>query len=449
MANVIMPKMGDGMEEGTLLRWLKQVGDSIEIGDPIAEIETDKVSIEIESTEGGVLTKTLVSEGQAVPIGTSIAVVGAETDAEATENAAQHTAAEARATETEDAKAQPAPVEFAVVAAKAPSLEAPTAASNGISETASAPAREPGDRLRASPIVKRMAEEHGLDLNAIVGTGPGGRIVKDDVLPFITGGKAAPKAAPSTSAAQSESKPAAAQSAPATAPASGAAPRDMSRIRKITGKRMTEAKQQIPHFYVSTVVGMDAAADFRETVNAQAKDDASKISFNDLIVKASALALREFPNLNTSFEGDVWYDHSSIDINVAVAIENGLIAPFVRDADSKSLGAIARATKDLIGRARNGGLDPSEFNGGTFTISNLGMFDVDEFIAIINPPQCAILAIGSIADVPVVKDGRVGIGKQMKITLAADHRLTDGAEVARFLMALKGYLQNPMQLAVS
>jgi len=451
MANVIMPKMGDGMEEGTLLRWLKQVGDTIEIGDPIAEIETDKVSIEIESTESGVLSKTLVNEGQAVPIGTSIAVVGAESEAETTEAVAQPAVAEAPAPQPAAAKEEPAPVEVAAVAAKAPVQGTHATSSNGASEATAAPVREPGDRLRASPIVKRLAEEHGLDLNAIVGTGPGGRIVKDDVMPFVTGARQAPVAAPvaSAPATQTEAEPAPAQTAPAVAPGSGATPRDMSRIRKITGKRMSEAKQQIPHFYVSTVVAMDAAADFRETVNAQAKDDASKVSFNDLIVKASALALREFPNLNTSFEGDVWYDHSSIDINVAVAIENGLIAPFVREADSKSLGAIARATKDLIGRARNGGLDPSEFNGGTFTISNLGMFDVDEFIAIINPPQCAILAIGSIADVPVVKDGRISVGKQMKITLAADHRLTDGAEVARFLMAVKGYLQNPMQLAVS
>jgi len=464
MANVIMPKMGDGMEEGTLLRWLKQVGDSIEVGDPIAEIETDKVSIEIESTEEGVLTKTLVAEGQAVPIGTSIAVVGeegaaapeaeataAETQAPAEQPPARAPQQEPVATTAEPVSAEAAQAQTAA-APTAPPPAQPAAATNGASGPSAAPAREPGDRLRASPIVKRLAEEHGLDLSAIVGTGPGGRIVKDDVMPFVTGAKPAPKAAPQ---AATTAAPAQAPAAPTPGPA-GAAPsapggtaREMSRIRKTTGKRMLEAKEQIPHFYVSTVVGMDAAAAFRETVNAQAKDEASKISFNDLIVKAAALALRDFPNLNTSYEGETWYDHAGIDVNVAVAIENGLIAPFVRDADSKSLGAIARATKDLIGRARNGGLEPAEYQGGTFTISNLGMFDVDEFIAIINPPQAAILAIGSIAEVPVVKDGRVGVGKQMKITLSADHRLTDGAEVARFLMAVKGYLQNPMQLAVS
>ncbi len=447
MANVIMPKMGDGMEEGTLLRWLKQVGDTIDVGDPLAEIETDKVSLEIEATAGGVLTKTLVAEGQAVPIGTAIATIGAEGEV----------AEEAPAPAVEPAKVEAAPVAAVAEASQPPVAAAAVAvapekpaSTNGVGSTTEAAPRDPGDRLRASPIVKRLAEEHGIDLNAINGTGPGGRIVKDDITPFLTGAKPAPKAAPVQTA--QEASPAAAPSAPVVSTAVGSAggtAREMSRIRKTTGRRMVEAKTLIPHFYVSTVVEMDEAAKFRESINAQASDDASKVSFNDLIVKAAALALRQFPNLNTSFEGDTWYDHANIDINVAVAIENGLIAPFVTDADSKSLGAIARATKDLIGRARNGGLAPEEFNGGTFTITNLGMFDVDEFIGIINPPQCAILAIGSIAETAVVKDGRVGIGKQMKITLSADHRLTDGAEVAKFLMAVKGFLQNPMQLALS
>ena len=190
-------------------------------------------------------------------------------------------------------------------------------------------------------------------------------------------------------------------------------------------------------------------AAFREQVNVQAKDDASKVSFNDLIVKATALALREFPNLNTSLEGDTLYDHANIDINIAVAIENGLIAPFVKDADTRSLGSIARTAKDLINRARNGGLEPAEYQGGTFTISNLGMFDVDEFIAIINPPQAAILAVGSIREQPVVANGEITIGHRMKLTLSADHRVTDGAEVARYLSEVKKYLQNPMLLAIS
>src|SRR6476661_434536 len=447
MANVIMPKMGDAMEEGTLLRWLKQVGDEVEVGDPIAEIETDKVSLEIEASEGGVFTKMLVEEGQAVPIGTPIATIGAE--GETVEAEPQPVAAQAgtqAAPRAEEAAPAPETQPVAAQQSAAPAattIAPPPSGTNGVGD-ATAVSREPGERLRASPIVKRLAAEHGIDLNSIAGSGPGGRIVKDDIMPYVTGARQAPVAA---QPAQQVAAPAAAPQ-PAAAPAATGAPggvaREMSRVRRTTGRRMLESKQTIPHFYVSTVVDMDAAAAFREQVNAQAKDDASKVSFNDLIVKASALALREFPNLNTSLEGDTLYDHSNIDINIAVAIENGLIAPFVKDADSKSLGSIARTAKDIIGRARKGGLEPAEYQGGTFTISNLGMYDVDEFIAIINPPQAAILAIGSITETAVVKDGRVSSGKRMKIALSADHRVTDGAEVAQFLIAVKGYLQNPM-----
>jgi pyruvate dehydrogenase E2 component (dihydrolipoamide acetyltransferase) len=212
---------------------------------------------------------------------------------------------------------------------------------------------------------------------------------------------------------------------------------------------MAESKQAAPHFYVTSEVDMAPAAAFREQVNAQVADETAKVSFNDLIVKACALGLREFPNLNASLEGEQLVDHANIDINIAVAIEGGLIAPFVPDADQKSLGAIARLAKDLIGRARNGGLTPEEYQGGTFTVSNLGMFDVEEFIAVINPPQAAILAIGSIKETPVVVDGEVAVGRRMNVTLSADHRVSDGAEAARFLQAVKRYLENPMLLALS
>ncbi len=222
----------------------------------------------------------------------------------------------------------------------------------------------------------------------------------------------------------------------------------MSRIRKTTGKRMVEAKDTIPHFYVVSEVDMTEARAFREMINSEIEEKESKVSFNDLVVKAAALALRDFPNLNASLEGDQLYDHANIDINIAVAIENGLIAPFLPDADKLSLGTIARMTKDLAGRAREGGLLPEEYQGGTFTISNLGMFDVSEFVAIINPPQAAILAIGSISEVPVIKDGELAVAYKMKITLSADHRISDGAEVARFLQAVKGYLEKPLRLVL-
>ncbi|HWV35526.1 MAG TPA: 2-oxo acid dehydrogenase subunit E2, partial [Thermomicrobiales bacterium] len=224
---------------------------------------------------------------------------------------------------------------------------------------------------------------------------------------------------------------------------------ELARIRRTTGKRMAESKASIPHYYVTSNVDMTAALAFRKQVNAALGEDAPRVSVNDLIVKAAALALREHPDVNTSFENGELYAHDSIDINIAISLDGGLIAPFVPAADQKSLGVIARMTKDLGNRARNGGLTPEEYQGGTFTISNLGMFDVDEFIAVINPPQAAILAVGSIQEQPVVRDGAVAIGNIMKLTLSADHRALDGAEVAKFLGTVKRYLENPMLLAVA
>lgn len=426
MSTVIMPKMGDGMEEGTLLRWLKNVGEQVDAGDPIAEIETDKVALEIEATESGFLIQTMVGEGETVPIGTAIAQIGAEGEAPV-----------AGATPAETPKAETAPatpvaaVEPVVAAAPVP---APVA-----------PARAEGEKLRASPLVKRLAAEHDIDLSVIPGTGPGGRIVKDDLAPYLTGARpkpvpAAPVAQPATPA------PVAASAEGGTRPAGVA--REMSRIRRTTAKRMTEAKQVIPHFYVVSEVDMTAARAFREMINTEIEEKESNVSFNDLVVKAAALALREFPNLNTSLEGDQLYDHANIDINIAVAIQNGLIAPFLPDTDKLSLGTIARMTKDLAGRAREGGLLPEEYQGGTFTISNLGMYDVAEFVAIINPPQAAILAIGSISETPVLRDGELSVAHKMKITLSVDHRISDGVEAARFLQVVKGYLEKPLRLVL-
>ena len=495
MPTMIMPKMGDGMEEGTLLRWLKTVGEEIEIGDPIAEIETDKVSLEIEATEAGTLTQTMVAEGETVPIGTAIALIGEEAAGEASlppqpeaAPAAIATPANAETAMVDPAVAQVAAGNEAAQASTSPTRGTTTQAtggSNGASDSgASVPPaqaaptaqveRAPGERLRASPLVKRLAAEHGLDLSGIPGTGPGGRIVKDDVMPYVDGtvkqparaaqadatpapspeeqpdgGTAKPVAAPDQAPATAQAKPGASPSPTGAAGRPAGVAKDMSRIRRTTGRRMTESKTTIPHFYVVSDVDMGAAAAFREQVNAQVADAATKVSFNDMIVKATALALREYPNLNSTLEGDTLYTHENIDVNVAVAIEGGLIAPFVADADVKSLGAIARTTKDVIGRARTGGLELSEFQGGTFTVSNLGMYDVAEFVAIINPPQAAILAIGSILDTPVVKDGELTVGKRMKVTVSADHRVTDGAEVAQFLMRVKAYLENPMLLALS
>jgi pyruvate dehydrogenase E2 component (dihydrolipoamide acetyltransferase) len=403
-----------------------------------------------------------------VPIGTAIATIG-EDDGAASAPASQPAAAEtpvqadgavpADAEVGAEGKTTAKPAAKPTAGATNGQRRAPSATNGEASAETAAVSRAPGERLRASPLVKRLAAEHAIDLEGIPGTGPGGRIVKDDLAPYLTGAKQLPQ--PSAVGRQPSAPTAPAAPAAATTPhlqptlstPSSGRPagmaREMSRIRKTTGKRMAESKQVIPHFYVTSEVDMDAAIAFREQINAQLTDDASKVSFNDLFVKAAALALCEFPNLNTTLEGDTLYDHANIDVNIAVAIEGGMIAPFVADADQKSLGTIARTAKDLVQRAREGGLLPNEYQGGTFTISNLGMYDVEEFVAIINPPQAAILAVGSITETPVVRNGAVVVGHRMKISLSCDHRVSDGAEVARFLIAVKRYLQNPMLLALS
>lgn len=456
MAEVIMPKMGDAMEEGTLLKWLKEVGEEVSEGDAIAEIETDKVTLELEAQESGFLTNTLVEEGAVVPIGVAVAMIGPESDVgkavaapaqaaapleEVPEAPAEEAAAVPASSADQAAAAQEAPAATAALAQ--PAVQ--TSGANGqVTE------RAPGERLRASPLVKRLAQEHGIDLSQVAGSGPGGRIIKADINDFITGAKPAPQAATAAPAAGPPDRQVApvAPAAPQDVPA-GATKVEMPRIKVITGQRMSESKQRIPHYYVTSSVDMAAALAFRRQVNASLGENGAKVSVNDLIVKAAALALREHPNVNRSFVNGELYQHESIDVNIAIALNGGLIAPFVPAADEKSLGAISRLTKDLGKRAREGGLTPEEYQGGTFTISNLGMFDVDEFIAVINPPQVAILAVGSVQEVPVVQDDQVVVGQRLKLTLSADHRALDGAEVASFLQTVKRYLEQPMLLALS
>jgi pyruvate dehydrogenase E2 component (dihydrolipoamide acetyltransferase) len=453
MATVIMPKMGDAMEEGTLLKWLKNVGEEVAEGDPIAEIETDKVTLELEAAESGFLTNTLVEEGAVVAIGMPVATIGAESEigkggpapaaAPKPEPEPEPVAVQAAATPAPATAPAPAPEQSTAQAAAVVPSAAPLVSN-----------RAPNERLRASPLVKRLAEEHGIDLQQVSGTGPGGRIVKIDINPFVTGAQPTPKApsqqivASNGSAAPATSPESAAESVASPAPAKGIRV-ELARIRKTTGKRMAESKANIPHYYVTILVDMTDALAFRKQVNSALGEDAPRVSVNDLIIKSSALALRDNPNVNTSFENGELYQQDSIDINIAISLDGGLIAPFIPAADQKSLGTISRMSKDLGNRARNGGLTLEEYQGGTFTISNLGMFDVDEFIAVINPPQAAILAVGSIQEQPVVRDGEIAVGNVMKLTLSADHRALDGAEVARFLGSLKRYLQSPMLLAIS
>ncbi|HET7035212.1 MAG TPA: dihydrolipoamide acetyltransferase family protein [Thermomicrobiaceae bacterium] len=459
MATVIMPKMGDAMEEGTLLRWLKGEGDEVAQGEPIAEIETDKVNLEIESNDAGVMRKHLVDEGATVPIGEPIAIIaapGEEVEIPAPASQPQPVAAQPAARPPAAMEAQ-APAESAAPG-RINAEQAPEALSNnrepaGVSVSAAMPEqvleRAPGERVRASPLVRRLAAEHGIDLSDVRGSGPGGRIVKVDIMPLI--GRPATQAAPAEA-------PAAPAPAPRTAPAAAPTPaavgapagelRELPRIRRTIAKRMSESWQQAPHFFVTMAIGMDKAMALREQINGEIEDRDSQVSVNDLILKASALALRAFPALNASFAGDQLRIHPRIDVAFAVAFEGGLISPVIPETDRTSLGEIARMTKDLARRAREGTIHPEEFQGGTFTVSNLGMFGVDSFTAIINPPQAAILAVGTIATEPVYQDGQFKPVQRMKVTLSVDHRVSDGAEAARFLQEVKRLLEAPMTLLV-
>lgn len=439
MAEVIMPKMGDAMEEGVLIKWLKAVGDEVAEGDALAEIETDKITLEMEAQESGFLTNVFVDEGATVPIGEVVATIGAEDEVGKGEKPAAKSAEEAEAV-AEEVAPEEAKEEMRAKGDADDSDDADEAASEGESV-------ERNEKFRASPLVKRLAEEAGLDLGLVSGSGPEGRIVKKDIQPYLDGSKPMPTAMGAEKADAS---------AGATAPSKGQQPSyavtgtkvDMPKIKRVTGDRMTESKSFIPHYYVSASINMTPAMEFRKTINAQLAESGIKVSVNDMIIKAAAMALAEHPNVNRSFVNGDLYQQDSIDINIAIAMDGGLIAPFIPAADQKSLGTISKMAKDLGKRAREGGLKLEEYQGGTFTISNLGMFDVDQFVAVINPPQVAILAIGSVAEVPVVKDGEFAIGQKMSITLSADHRALDGAEVATFLQSVRKYLENPMTLAV-
>ncbi|HXD25931.1 MAG TPA: dihydrolipoamide acetyltransferase family protein [Propionibacteriaceae bacterium] len=318
--------------------------------------------------------------------------------------------------------------------------------------------RAPGERVRASPLVRRLAAEHGIDLSRVAGTGPGGRIIKVDVMPLI--GRPQPQAVPTAPTAAPAQPATAPESQPATQTIPQVQPQpvapgmpeyethDLSRIRKTIARRMSESFQQAPHIYISMSIEMTKALALREQINQQV-DAPQQVSINDLIIKATALALRKFPMLNAAYAGDQVRVFKRIDINNAIALEAGLISPFIPDADHKPLGEIAAKMKDLVKRAREGGLTPEEFQGGTFTISNLGMYGVDSFQAVINPPQAAILAVGAVKKEPVFRDGQFKPVDNMLVTAAADHRVTDGAEVARFLVEVKRLLETPMLLLVS
>jgi pyruvate dehydrogenase E2 component (dihydrolipoamide acetyltransferase) len=428
---ILMPALSPTMTEGTLARWLKKEGDTIKAGDVIAEIETDKATMEVEAVDEGVLAKILVPEGTT---GVAVNAPIAELAGEGRAKPAPAPKAEAKA---EPPKAAPAP---AAKAALDPEPTPPKAQPGNGHDT--------GERVFASPLARRMAAQAGIDLSTLKGSGPNGRIVKADVEAAMAG--AAPKAAPAPAAAAAPAaapapKPAA-PTAPITAPHTLA---PHSTMRKVIARRLSESKATIPHFYATVDVELDALLKLRAELNAKSPKDgpgAWKISVNDMIIKASAIALRRLPKVNASWQDDAMVMYQDVDISVAVSIPDGLITPIVRKADQKGLAQISNEMKDLAARAKAGKLKPEEFQGGSFSISNMGMMGVKDFAAIINPPQAAILAVSAGEQRPVVKDGALAIATVMTVTISVDHRVIDGALAAEWLGVFKGIVEDPLQM---
>ncbi len=429
MKTVEMPKMGDTMEEGKILRWLKHEGDSIERGESIAEVETDKVNIEIQAFASGVLRKILVNEGESAPINASIAYIGAVDEPLPSEAAAKNGKKGAAPKVTEKlAASAPAPKGMEKLAPEAPVASVP----------ASAVVAEPAGRIFISPLARRFAEEYKLDYRQVRGTGPNGRIIKMDVEAALQ------QAAPAVT-----SVPAAAfEPMPVGSDTGEVVEIPLTTMRRTIAKRLSQSMQSAPHFYVTSVIDMGKLAELRAQINAYATSDPTpvKVSFNDLIVKAVAQALLRMPQVNVSFAEDKLIQKKSVHIGVAVALEQGLIVPVLHNADKRGILDIARETRRLAEAARTNKLKPDDLSGGTFTISNLGMFDVESFTAIINQPEAAILAVGSITPTPAVVDGQVVVRDRMKVTLSSDHRALDGAVAARFLQEVKRLLEEPFGL---
>jgi pyruvate dehydrogenase E2 component (dihydrolipoamide acetyltransferase) len=432
---VIMPKMGDAMEEGTLVKWLKSEGDEVSEGDAIAEIETDKVTLELEAENAGTLAQLIADEGQDIPVGEAIAFIQGEGEEVPERDGKAQESEEAEGAEEEGGDGQ---------AQAATATEAPEEAAE---EEPTTDGRADG-RFRASPIVRRLAQENDLDLSKIEGTGPAGRIVERDVRAAMERGDAQADGQQAAEAPEAAPEPAPAAAAPAPTGAPGTEIKEMPRMQRVIAERMTQAKQQIPHFYATVEVEMNELMALRKQLNEQLEEQGIKLSINDFVMKACAVALKEYPNLNSLWTSEGIELHEQVDLAMAVALEAGLITPVIRDAANKTLSAISAASKDLAKRAREGGLKPEEYQGGTFTVSNMGMFGVESFAAIINPPQAAIVGVSSIMQRAIFKDEEVVPVSLMKLTLSADHRIANGAEGAQYMAEVKRLLEHPMTLVV-
>jgi pyruvate dehydrogenase E2 component (dihydrolipoamide acetyltransferase) len=474
---VEMPKMGYDMTEGTILSWRKAEGDTVAKGDVLGEIETGKVTIEIEAFNAGILRKILVAAGETVPVGSAIAIIGtadeaielpaATAPAPSMNGSAVEVATAAPATSTVPAAADAAadataptastPSTASAAAPYAPPT-APADAADAAASTASAPSAAsattaPDARLRASPLARRLAKDHNIPLTAVAGTGPNSRIIRDDVLAAIESSVTAP--APAIAPTDVATT---APTSTAPLPAVAAAPEQaegedirepLTAMRRTIARRLTESWTAAPHIFLTMPIQMDAALALRKQINTTLEASGVKVSVNDLIVKAAARALRVHPRVNVSWDDGTRIVHTRVNIGVAVALDDGLITLTVPDADLRPLSAIAAELVDKAGRARAGKLQPADLaTPSSFTVTNLGMYGIEDFTAIINPPEAAILAIGAAAPTPVVEDGAVVVRTLMRVTLSADHRVVDGAAAAEFLVTLKGLLEQPLGMLV-
>jgi len=409
---VVMPRLSDTMEEGSIAHWLKKEGDKVEAGEVIAEIETDKALMEMEAYASGLLRKIIVGEGVTVPLGETIAIIGQEgEDISALLGGKAAPAA---------APSQPKPVSPPAGKTSAKPLK-----EEDPSPTSKVVEMKPSGKFRSSPLARNIAKQKGIDLSEVQGSGPRGRIIKRDVERYE---------------AKVPSRPALA----AGAPMAEYERVSLTSMRKVIAHRLAESKAPVPHFYVTSQIDMGQAIELRASLNAL--EEGFKISFNDMIVKASALVLKKVPQVNSSFQGNEIRVYNHVHIGVAVSLDDGLITPVVRNCETKSLVQISKESKELAERARARKLRPDEYTGATFTVSNMGMMDVENFAAIINPPEGAILAVGAIAKVPVVIEDQVKMGQRMKVTISCDHRVIDGAVGAKFLMELKRVLEKPLNL---
>jgi pyruvate dehydrogenase E2 component (dihydrolipoamide acetyltransferase) len=446
MAEIVMPRLSDSMEEGVILRWMKQVGDEVAVGDELVEIETDKANMAYESDVAGTLTEILAQEGETLAIGERIAVVGNPGAVPGGDDEGQ-----GGSEGTGEGSAPPAA--GPVAAGDPPSP--PVAEASSATGPPTAPPADDGGRVKASPLARRIARDTGVDLATLKGSGPGGRVVKADVEgapaagPVAAGDPPPPPVAEASSGAVPPTAPTADGGASGGETAKGqTVVQKLTRLQQVVARRMSESKATAPHFYLQTEIDMSAAVEARGRLKAMSADGEVVPSFNDMVVKARALALRAFPLANGAYKDGRFELHSRVNVGVAVAAQDALVVPTVFDADRKGLREIAEDARALAGKVRDGSITPPELSGGTFTVSNLGMYGVTNFSAVINAPQAAILAVGAITGRPVVRDGEITTAHILGVTLACDHRILYGAPAAGFLARIRALLEEPLSLAL-